>query len=139
MVSSVRYRPITNATGAVVVAGAAKIGYGQDFSMETVERTLAVIDVGNNAGKTQHAQGMIFAEFSGAVIKNVVSVEVFRTANGFDYEWLGTDAATLKIGYSITNAGGVSTLRLQDSSTAAAFVASGDRVVVTVLLGSSNS
>lgn len=141
MVSSVRYRPITNATNAAVVAGGANIGYGQDFSLETVARTMvAATDIGAGAGQTLHLEGMIFAEFTGAVVKDIVSIEIFRIANGFSYEFLGTDILTVNLGFKIVNAGGVSTLRLKDAASAAgARLIDADKVVVTVLLGSSNS
>lgn len=138
MVSSVRYSTITNGTGAVVVAGGAPINQGQDYAAECVDRLLAAADVGAGAGQTQHAAGMIFAEFKGAVIKKVISASIVRTAGGFDYFFLGTDAVTANIGFSITNASGVSTLRIKDSATGAAgFMAAGDHIVVVVELGNS--
>lgn len=140
MVASVRYSATTNNTGAVIVPGGALIASGQDYALETVSRTLAAIDVGNSAGKTQDAAGMIFAEFQGAEVKNVISVTVLRTANNYSYNFLGTDAVTLNVGFRIVNSGGVSTLRFQDSASGAAGrVAAGDVVVVTLALGSPNS
>ena len=138
MTSSVRYREITNATGAAVVAGGALIDFGKDLATETVNVVLVAADVGAGAGQTQHANGMIFAEFQGAEIKQVISQVVLRTAAGFSYAFLGTDAVTANYGFSITNVGGKSTLRLKDIPTGAAGrLAVGDEVVVTMSIGNS--
>ena len=138
MVSSVRYRAITNTSGAAVVAGGALIQYGQDLAKEAVTVTLAAQDIGGGAGQTLHANGMICAEFKGAQIKQVISAVVLRTAGGFKYEFLGTDAVTANFGFSITNSGGVSTLRLKDLPTGAAGrLIAADEVVVSLVLGNS--
>ena len=138
MTTSVRHTEITNATAAAVVAGGAAIASGQDYAGETINRTLAAIDIGTTAGKTQHASGMIFAEFTGSVIKGVISSQVFRTTGGIDYDFVGTNAVCANYGFSITTVGNVSTLRLQDlPSDAAAYLAADDRVVVVVEVGNS--
>lgn len=139
MVSSLRYSTITNGTGAAVVAGGALVSVGQDYAAETVDRILVAADVGAGAGQTQHAAGMIFAEFKGAVIKKVISASIVRTAGNFDYFYLGTDIITANIGFQIVavNANGVSTLRLIDGAAAAAQLAAGDHIIVVVELGNS--
>lgn len=139
MVASVRHRAITNATGAVVAAGGAIISYGQDHALESVERTLAAIDVGTTAGKTQHASGMIFAEFQGSPIKAVISVTVYRpTGNpAVNMVWLGTDAATAAYGVTFSTVNGLNTIRFYDKGAAAALLAAGDIVEVLVALGNS--
>jgi hypothetical protein len=138
MTSSVRYREITNTTGAVVAVGDALINFGKDIATETVSRTLAAADIGTGAGAVRHANGMIFAEFEGAQIKQVISQVVLRTAGGFKYVFMGTDAVSANYGFSITNVGNKSTLRLKDLPTgAAAYLAAGDEVVVTLSIGNS--
>jgi len=137
MTTSVRHTEITNTTAAAVVAGGAPIASGQDYAGETINRTLATIDIGTTAGKTQHAAGMIFAEFTGAVIKRVISTTVFRAAGGIDYVFLGSDAVASHYGYSITTVGNVSTLRLRDGAATTGLLAAADRVVVLVELGNS--
>jgi hypothetical protein len=138
MVSSVRYSSITNGTGAAVVAGGALINQGQDYAAECVNRVLAAADIGNAAGQTQHAQGMIFAEFQGALIKKIISVSIMRTAGGFAKFFTGSDAVAALPGFSITNAAGVSTLRLNDTATGAGGqLAAADEVIVILELGNS--
>lgn len=137
MTTSVRYSTLTNTTGAAVVAGGATINQGQDYAEQYVDVTLAAADIGTSAGQTRHAAGMIFAEFTGAVVKRVTA-KIMRTAGGFDYQFLGTDAVTANIGFSITTANGISTVRLKDLPTGAAgYLAAGDHIVALVELGNS--
>lgn len=129
---------VANTTAAVIPAGGALIQYGQDYATETVSRTLAAIDVGVGAGKTQHAEGMIFAEFKGAIIKQVIALTVLRPNGTFKYSFLGTDAKIATVGFKITLVNGLSTLRLQDSATdATSLLAADDIVVATLVLGNS--
>jgi len=138
MTTVVRHTNVTNSTGAVIAAGGAAIASGQDYATETINRTLTADDVGAGAGQTQDAAGMIFAEFTGSVIKGVISSQVFRAAGGIDYDFVGTNAVCANYGFSITTVGNVSTLRLQDlPSDPAAFLAAADRVIVVVELGNS--
>jgi hypothetical protein len=138
MVAVLRHTELANATGAVVAAGGALVNQGQDYATEVVVRTLAAVDIGSTAGKTQHASGMIFAEFQGATVKRVISAAIVRTANNFEMFFTGTDAVEAAIGFQITNANGGSTLRLLDSATGAGGrLAAGDRVIITVELGNS--
>ncbi len=138
MVASVRHTEFTNATGAVVAAGGATVEKGQDYCFETVSRTLAAIDVGSTAGKTQHASGMIFAEFKGVTIKSVVSVEVFRDAGtGFFYDFTYLTNARAYPGYKIVTANGVSTLMFRDGGAGNGLLVATDKVVITVEIGNS--
>jgi hypothetical protein len=138
MTSTTRYTELTNGTGEVVAAGGAAVNKGQDYATEVVVRTLAAIDIGAGAGKTQNASGMIVAEFQGATIKRVISASVVRTANNFEMFFYGTDAVAAAFGFKITTASGTSTLRILDSATGAAGqLAAGDRVIVVVELGNS--
>lgn len=138
MTTTVRHTELTNITTAVVVAGGAAVVSGQDYALETINRTLAAIDVGATAGKTQDAAGMIFAEFTGSVIKRVISATVFRTTGGVDNVFLGGAGPILaKYGFTITTANNVSTLRLIDSAATTGLLAAADRVVVTVEVGNS--
>jgi hypothetical protein len=138
MTTSIRHSVIENTTGAAVIAGGAIINYGQDYAGQSIDRKIVTADVGGGAGQTQHANGMIFAEFQGVVIKRVISASVVRTAGGFDYFHLGTGANTSNIGTSITNADGKSTLRLKDNAAdAPGKLVNNDHVIVIVELGNS--
>jgi diphthamide biosynthesis methyltransferase len=138
MTTSIRHSALENTTGAVVAANGAIVNQGQDYAIQSIDRKIAAIDVGSTAGKTQHASGMIFAEFQGVAIKRVISASVVRTANGFDYFNLGTSANTTKIGFSITNADGKSTLRLHDAAAdAPGKLVADDHVIVLLELGNS--
>ncbi len=137
MVASVRHKVFTNDTGAVVAAGGASVEKAQDYAAYTISRTLAAIDVGAGAGKTQHASGMIFAEFEGVTAKAVVSLSVFRAGVLF---MAGGDLATTIVAkpkYTITTANGVSTVRLVDTAAGVALLAADDVVVMTIVVGNS--
>ncbi len=139
MVASVRHTNFTNTTGAVVAAGGATVEKGQDYAIHTISRTLAVIDVGNAAGKTQDAAGMIFAEFAGVTAKSVVSISIFRAGVLF---MAGGNLATTQVAkpaYTITTANGISTVRLIDAATAAGagLMAAADVVVMAIEVGNS--
>lgn len=137
MVASVRHTDFTNATGAVVAAGGATVEKGQDYATHTISRTLAAIDVGNAAGKTQDAAGMIFAEFAGVVAKSVVSISIFRAGVLF---MAGGDAATTVVAkpkYTITTANGISTVRLIDTAAGVGLMAAADVVVMAIEVGNS--
>lgn len=136
MVASVRHTDFTNATGAVVAAGGATVEKGQDYGFEIVKRTLAAIDVGNAAGKTQDANGMIFAEFKGVTIKNV-TLEVQRIAGGFNYNFTYLTDARAYPGFKVTTANGVSTLRVRDGGSGNGLLVAGDIVIATVEVGNS--
>lgn len=137
MVASVRHSVFANATGAVVAAGGATVEKGQDYATHTISRTLAAIDVGVGAGKTQHASGMIFAEFQGVLAKAVISISVFRAGVLF---MAGGDAATTVVAkpkYTITDANGVSTVRLVDTAAGVGLLAANDVVVMAIVVGNS--
>ena len=138
MVASLRYTGLTNTTGAAVLAGGATIEKGQDYAVHAVPRTLVAADVGTGAGQIRHAQGMIFAEFKGVLIKGVISLQVFRPgANGFFYKFDYLTDATANDGYAITNANGISTLRFRDAAAGNGILAANDIVVITVAVGNS--
>jgi hypothetical protein len=140
MVASIRNRFITNTTGAVVVAGGAIIDYGNDNGFERVTRKLAAIDVGSTAGKIQHADGMIFAEFRGATIKPV-TLEVQRDAagdgTGFFYNFYYLTDARAYPGYKIVTANGISTLFVRDGGAGNGLLTANDSIVAYIELGNS--
>jgi hypothetical protein len=138
MTTSIRHSVIENTTGAAVVADGAIINYGQDYAGQSIDRKIVAADVGAGAGQTQHAAGMIFAEFQGAVIKRVVSASIVRTTGGFDYFFQGSDTVSNNIGFSITNTDGKSTLRIKDApSGGAGRLVANDHVIVILELGNS--
>lgn len=138
MTSTVRYSTTTNTTGAVVVAGGASINQGQDYAEQYVDVTLTAADVGTGAGQTRHAAGMIFAEFTGAVVKRVTADIIRPGANSFDYIFVGADDVAANIGFSITTANGKTTVRIRDAATAGGGqVAANDHIVALIELGNS--
>lgn len=137
MVQIVRHVELTNTTGAVVAVGGASTKIGQDYSEINLRRTLAAVDVGTTAGKTQHAQGMLFAEVYGGEIKGVVDIEVFRAAGGVYYRFDYLTDATARPGYIISTSNGVSTLRLRDGAAGNGLLAAGDLVVIKIEVGNS--
>jgi len=138
MVQSVRHVDLTNTTGAAVAVGGASTKIGQDYCEINVKRTLVAADVGTGAGQLRHAQGMIFAEVYGGVIKGVVSMQVFRPgANSFFYKFDYLTDATANDGYAITNSNGVSTLRFRDGAAGNGILAANDLVVIKLEIGNS--
>ena len=137
MVMSVRNVELLNATGAVVAVGGASTKVGQDYSGVVVRRTLAAIDVGSGAGKTQHASGMIFAEVYGGEVKGVTSLEVFRIANGITYKLTYLTDARVYPGFSVSTTSGVSTVRFRDGGAGNGLLVEGDIVVMTLEIGNS--
>lgn len=137
MVMSVRNVELSNATGAVIATGGASTQIGQDYSGIVVRRTLAAIDVGSTAGKTQHASGMIFAEVYGGNVKGVTSLEVFRIAGGITYKLTYLTDARVYPGFSVTNLNGVSTVRFRDGGAGNGLLVAGDIVVMVLEVGNS--
>jgi hypothetical protein len=137
MVASVRHSEFTNTTGAVVAAGGATVEKGQDYGFEVVSRTLAAADVGNGVGQTQHAQGMIFAEFQGVTVKSVTSLEVYRVAGGVTYKFTYLTDARAYPGYIISTANGVTTLRFRDGGAGNGLLLANDIVRMSVEVGNS--
>jgi hypothetical protein len=140
MTMVVRHTELTNATGAAVVAGGALVSSGQDYASETVTRTLAAADIGTAAGQTQHASGMIFAEFKGATIKSV-TLEIQRDAagdgTGFFYNFYYLTDARAYVGYQIVTENGVSTLMVRDGGAGNGLLIATDKIIATIELGNS--
>jgi|SRR6185437_1532705 len=139
MVMSIRHIELGNTTGAAIAVGGASTQVGQDYTSIVVRRTLAAADVGTGAGQIRHAQGMLMAEVYGGIIKGIISLEVFRPgANGFFYKFNYLTDATANDGYSIvTDARGVSTLRLRDGGAGNGILAANDLVVMVLEVGNS--
>ena len=68
-----------NTVGAALTsANTPPITIGEDYSFKFVSRVFAAADIGNAAGQTQNANGAIVATFSGAIIKGIVNLDVYR-------------------------------------------------------------
>lgn len=147
-----RYAIQGNSTGAALTS--ALITQGKDYALKTIRRTLTAADVGANAGQTQDngeldSSGCLVAQFSGALIKEVLAFDVYRP--GSNGEGVapnpGTGWSRTINNFSDGDAGHISSyawristdgssLYLKDSSTdAGTQLAANDFVVVSLLLG----
>lgn len=79
MTSVLRYGTVNNTTGAAITTpSVVNLTTGQDYALTAVKRPLAAADVGANAGQTRHASGLFVVNFTGKLIKDVVSFNVYR-------------------------------------------------------------
>lgn len=164
MTSSVRHAEIIPPGAALLVSGDPLLlaSTGQDYSYVTIRRTLIAADVAAGAGtlldNANPTVGFLFAQFHGALIKNVISVDLIKTTaapqtptanNVFrSFAW-GNAAHYSKIGTRIVNPipsnstfGGYNrnfaNLFLYDfGDDAATLAVAGDQLVVVVELGNS--
>lgn len=141
MTMTVRNVELTNpSTTNPVAAGSASTAIGQDYSGIIVRRYLTAGDIGTNAGQTQDAAGMIFAEIYGGAIQGVTSLQVFRPSGAegsLTYLMNSVTNVPFKPGFSFSTTGGISTLRLRDGGATTGLLAAGDMVVMTVEVGNS--
>lgn len=110
MTSVVRYAQLANASGAVMTTTTGLVIDGKEHGFKLIRRTLAAIDVGAEAGKTQHVGGCIMLTVKGAKIKEVFCLEAWRpttdtnvynqhlyatpTPHVYQYGWRIVDDAT---------------------------------------------
>jgi hypothetical protein len=169
MVSSVRHQEITNASGAVILPGNTALvrsplicNGGQDYGFISIQRTIIGAEIAAGAGtlsdNADPTVGFLFAQFQGALIKNIVSVTLLKskaapatpTAANLFTEWgwaSGVAANYTKIGTRIVNPGQTTQLGynkdyaslflLDYGVDATRRVAAGDRIVVLLELGNS--
>lgn len=140
MSTSVRYKEITNATGAVFSsANLPAGGDGNDKQYRIIKRTLAAIDVGTDTGKTRGTDGCIVDQLPASA--NVLSIEgsTYRAGkllDSFSVYTPGTDVPTFfqaVINYSVNaskqvivkDAGGDATVHL----------AANDVVIIKLVIG----
>jgi len=164
MVSSVRHKEIVSPAAALLVSGDPLLmaSDGQDYSFVTIRRTLIAADVAAAVGSlidtSDPTVGFLFAQFHGALIKNVISVDLIKTTaarltpsanNVFrSFAW-GNATHFSQIGTRIVNPvaadatkGGYNrnfaNLFLFDyGDNAATLAVAGDQIVVVVELGNS--
>lgn len=131
-----RYATQSNATGAALTS--ALITKGEDYTFKSIKRILAAADVGNAAGQTQHANGCLVVQFSGAIIKDVVHFSVFRPGGGWnriaDNIYAAAAANVFNTGWAISADG--ASLLLRDQGTGApGLLVAGDFIQALVVLG----
>jgi hypothetical protein len=164
MVSSVRHKEIVPPAAALLVSGDPLLmaSDGQDYSFVTIRRTLIAADVAAGAGtlvdNAAATVGFLFAQFHGALIKNVISVDLIKTTaapatptanNSFrSFAW-GNAAHFSKIGTRIVNPVAADATKLgynrnfanlflyDFGDDPATLAAAGDQIVVVVELGNS--
>lgn len=155
-----RYAPVTNTinpAGAMTIANTLPITSGEDYVLKVIRRNLTAGDIGNNAGQTQdNAQpantptaGCLIAQFSGAIIKDVLTFEIYRPGSGgagvppnpgtgwnrvLDNFYIAAAANVTSIAWRISADG--SALYLKDAATNATNqLAAGDFVLALLVLG----
>jgi len=169
MVAAVRHSEIINPNNAVILPSSTPLvraplicNVGQDYSFISIQRTIQAAEIAAAAGTLSDNAvatiGLLFAQFQGASIKNIVSVNLLKAAaapntptadNAFttwgwaagvaaNFTKLGTRIAnpdqTTQLGYS---AGYTNLFMLDYGVNATCRVATGDKIVVLLELGNS--
>lgn len=169
MVSSVRHQEITNPNDAVILPGSTALvrtplicNGGQDYGFVSIQRTIRAAEIAAAAGTLSDnaaaTVGFLFAQFQGALIKNIVSVNLLKNKNApntptaanvfTEWGWYsGVEANYIKLGTRIVNPGQTTQLgynkdyaslfMLDYGVDASRRVAAGDRIVVLLELGNS--
>lgn len=169
MTTAVRHTEIINPNNAVILPSATPLerqplicNIGQDYSFVTLKRTIQAAEIAAGVGTLSDnaaaTVGLLFAQFQGASIKNIISVSLLKpiaapatptadnafTAWGWDsgvaanFTKLGTRIVNLdqttQLGYS---AGYINLFMLDYGVDATRRVAAGDQIVVLLELGNS--
>lgn len=71
--STIRSLYVENTTGAVLATPSATVTKGKDYAIKFLERKIAAIDIGVEAGKMGNASGALAFTPTGDVIKSVIS------------------------------------------------------------------
>ena len=122
----------TNATGAALTS--AVVVDGRDYTLKSIKRVLAAADVGNGAGQTQNAAGLLVAQFVGATVKDVVNFSIYRPSGG-DPVWTQlldgfyAGDALLSVSWTVKGNG----LYLRETTNA--ILATGDIIQFLVVVG----
>lgn len=157
MTSSVRHTDIVNSTAALIPAysNLIRINGGSDRALEVINRTIIAAEIGAGAGQLKDntapnaglPEGLLFAQFQGACIQNIITSSIKKNAATTHNTWSsfswGTVAGPLiaKIGWMVINSmqgNGllISSLYLYDFGTAGAqSIATGDRIEVLLEVG----
>lgn len=125
MTTAVMFMTLANATGAVLTDASVK--QGKFNGLKVIQRTLSAIDVGAEAGKTEHAQGALCFTPSGCVVKGIVSVTAMA-ANA------GTMKSPLQVCAHVRADGSIA-IRDVIPGGGAAVLAAGDVVTITFVTG----
>jgi hypothetical protein len=169
MTTAVRHTEIINPNNAVILPSSTPLvraplicNVGQDYAFVSISRTIQAAEIAAAAGtlsdNADPTIGMLFAQFQGASIKSIVSVNLLKdknapatpTAANLFTEWgwaSGTAANYTKLGTRIVNPeqttqlgytpGYTSLFMLDFGVDATRRVAAGDRIVVLLELGNS--
>lgn len=169
MTTAVRHTEIVNPNNAVILPSSTPLvreplicNTGQDYAFVSISRTIQAAEIAAAAGtlsdNADPTIGMLFAQFQGASIKSIVSVNLIKAAaapatptenNAFttwgwaagvatNYTKLGTRIVnpdqTAQLGYS---AGYTNLFMLDYGVHATCRVAAGDKIVILLELGNS--
>jgi hypothetical protein len=139
MTTSVRYKSVTNATGAALTAAGVPSGDGVDKLSRTIKRTFAAADIGIEAGKTQHASGCIIDVLPTGT--NVLSIKgaAFKVtagaARGMDNLTLSAGTQIASLSYSVDTSLNVRVVDAGNNATVQ--LAATDYVVIELVIGPS--
>jgi hypothetical protein len=169
MTTSVRHSEIINPNNAVILPTSTDLvreplicNVGQDYSFISIQRTIQAAEIAAGVGtlsdNADPTIGLLFAQFQGASIKNIVSVNLLKaiaapttpTANNAFTAWgwaAGVASNFTKLGTRIVNPDQTTQLGYSSSYTnlfmldfgvnATCRVAAGDKIVVLLELGNS--
>lgn len=138
MTASIRYAPLRNTAGEAISLDQVYSEDGKDFGLKIFRRTFADADIGTDPGQTRHVNGCPLLSVSGAVIKEVISFQVFSPGSGDgNVGWMllpmGTATARTRSAYRNNSQGGLYFKDYADGETTR--VVAGDFVVFGVLIG----
>lgn len=144
MTSVVRYASVLNSTGAVFTITNEKglIDMGKNYGIKTFRRTFAAADIGTDAGQTRDTTdpttGCLLVQITGALIKDIVSWQLFRPTTAanqsFNQVMYATADHYFKHGWRVT--GQRQALYLFDmGDDASTRIAANDFVVFSLLIG----
>lgn len=122
-----RHAEQKNITGAPLTKSDLKDG--RDYKELSIERLFAAIDVGTEAGKTQHAAGCLVGTIEGGIIYKILTYTIQKGDPFADFSLnKGTTTGGIKI-----SADKKSVYIRED--TEGAVIAAGDSLKITVLIG----
>jgi hypothetical protein len=135
MTASVRYKVVTNTTGAALTAAGIVGNDGDDKQYKVIARRLTAADIGNAAGQTQNATGaLVYALPEGSKAASVLLVKGVTYRNGRMIDNLVNAAAANIPNFAYRQVG--LNIVVLDTAGTGMQLAADDLVVVELVIGS---
>jgi len=137
MTTSVRYKLVTNTTGAALTAAGVPAGDGDDKLYRVIERVFAAADIGNGAGQTQNAGGCIVDVLPAGTNALILEGAAYKVNAGaarrLDNLTLAAGAQIASLSYSIDANNAVRVVDAGNNATVQ--LAANDYVVIKLTIG----